>query len=135
MNENKLEKYKNIINMPHHISKNHPQMSIEARAAQFGSFDALTGYEDEVKEAGRVTEEKRELNEEKKKILNDKINYLKSHMNNEVEIEYYIPDKYKNGGKYDKVKTRIKKINVYSRTLVLENKIDIKFENIVEIYI
>lgn len=37
--------YDDIINLPHHVSKNHPQMSMRDRAAQFAPFAALTGYE------------------------------------------------------------------------------------------
>ena len=44
------DKYVDIINLPHHISKRHPQMSLEARAAQFAPFAALTGYEKAIKE-------------------------------------------------------------------------------------
>ena len=40
--------YDDIINMPHHVSKKHPRMSLEARSAQFAPFAALTGYEDEI---------------------------------------------------------------------------------------
>lgn len=36
------KEYDDIINLPHHISKKHKQMSIEARAAQFAPFAALT---------------------------------------------------------------------------------------------
>ena len=35
--------YSKIIDLPHHISDKHPQMSKESRAAQFGAFDALSG--------------------------------------------------------------------------------------------
>lgn len=45
--------YDDIINMPHHISKKHPQMSLYARSAQFSPFAALTGYEDAVMETVR----------------------------------------------------------------------------------
>lgn len=43
-------KYDDIINLPHHVSKKHPQMSLEARSAQFAPFAALVGYDDAVKE-------------------------------------------------------------------------------------
>ena len=38
------DKYKDIINLPHHVSTRHPQMSKYARAAQFAPFAALNGY-------------------------------------------------------------------------------------------
>ena len=42
-------KYEDIINLPHHVSTKHPQMSIEQRAAQFAPFAALGGFEERVK--------------------------------------------------------------------------------------
>ena len=45
--------YSDIINLPHYVSKKRPQMSIEQRSAQFAPFAALTGYEDEIEEAGK----------------------------------------------------------------------------------
>lgn len=47
-------KYDDIINLPHHISKKYPQMSLENRSAQFAPFSALTGYEEEIKEISRI---------------------------------------------------------------------------------
>lgn len=38
------DKYVDMIYMPHHVSKKHPQMPILDRAAQFVPFAALTGY-------------------------------------------------------------------------------------------
>ena len=52
-----MEKYDDIINLPHHVSKKHPQMSLHDRAAQFAPFAALTGYDEEVKEASRITDQ------------------------------------------------------------------------------
>ena len=45
---NRLEnthRYDDIIDLPHPVSKKHPQMPSEDRAAQFSPFAALTGYE------------------------------------------------------------------------------------------
>ena len=48
--------YDDIINLPHHVSKTHPRLSVEQRAAQFAPFAALTGYDEQVKETARLTE-------------------------------------------------------------------------------
>jgi len=51
-------KYDDIINLPHYVSKKHPQMSLEARSAQFAPFAALTGYDRVVKETEKIASEK-----------------------------------------------------------------------------
>ena len=43
--------YDDIINLPHHVSKTHPQMPLIDRAAQFAPFAALTGYNDALENA------------------------------------------------------------------------------------
>ena len=48
--------YDDIINLPHHVSKRHPQMSMWNRAAQFAPFAALTGYEDAIKDTAQENE-------------------------------------------------------------------------------
>ncbi len=45
--------YDDIINLPHHVSKRHPQMSMWNRAAQFAPFAALTGYDDAIKDTAK----------------------------------------------------------------------------------
>ncbi len=37
----KQDNYEDIINLPHPVSKKHPQMSMMQRAAQFAPFAAL----------------------------------------------------------------------------------------------
>ena len=51
--------YEDIVDLPHHVSKTHPQMPMEKRAAQFAPFAALTGYHDMISETGRITEAER----------------------------------------------------------------------------
>ena len=43
-------KHDDIINLEHHVSKKHKQMSLESRSAQFAPFSALTGYGDAVED-------------------------------------------------------------------------------------
>ena len=57
-------RYDEIINLPHHISKTRPQMPMSDRAAQFAPFAALTGYDSAIKETGRLTDERIDLDEE-----------------------------------------------------------------------
>ena len=51
-----MNNYDDIINLPHHVSKKHPQMSMWNRAAQFAPFAALTGYDDAIKETAQENE-------------------------------------------------------------------------------
>ena len=48
--------YDDIIDLEHHVSRNHPPMPMRDRAAQFSPFAALTGYGDAIAETGRQTE-------------------------------------------------------------------------------
>ena len=52
------ERYLKIINMKRPISKKHKPMSMADRAAQFGAFAALSGYDTQIKETGRIHESK-----------------------------------------------------------------------------
>lgn len=89
-----MGKYDDIINMSHHVSKRHPQMSLEARSAQFAPFAALTGYEDAVSETGRLTSDKIELSEDERVILDRKLKIIQDNIAEEpsVFITYFIPD-------------------------------------------
>lgn len=46
--------YEDIIELPHHVSANHPQMSMHDRAAQFSPFAALVGYDNAMDETARL---------------------------------------------------------------------------------
>lgn len=51
-----MSNYDDIIHLPHHVSKRHPQMSMWNRAAQFAPFAALAGYEDATLESAMENE-------------------------------------------------------------------------------
>ena len=56
-------KYRDIIALPHHVSKTHAQMSARNRAAQFAPFAALTGYDSVIAETARTSTEKFEISD------------------------------------------------------------------------
>lgn len=53
-------RYLKIINLKRPVSKKHKPMSIKDRAAQFGAFAALAGYEELVIETGILNEKEME---------------------------------------------------------------------------
>ena len=118
-----MNEYDDIINMPHHVSSTHPQMSMLDRAAQFSPFAALTGHGDAVKETARLTDEKAELTEDEISALNNQLNYLSDHADErpEITVEYFVPDERKSGGAYVTITGNFKRVNVYDNTLVFVN--------------
>ncbi|MBR2561199.1 MAG: hypothetical protein IKE31_03515 [Eubacterium sp.] len=53
-------KYDDIINLPHPVSKRHPPMPMQNRAAQFAPFSALSGYEEAVEKMALKAENEAE---------------------------------------------------------------------------
>ena len=130
-----MKDYSDIINMPHHVSNNRPQMSMRDRAAQFAPFAALTGYGDAVRETARQTNQKIELLDEQVAILNEKILFLieKIKDNLEITITYFIPDKKKEGGAYTTVKGIVKKIDEYNKLIILNDGREIMMDSIFDL--
>lgn len=93
--------YDDIINLPHHVSERHPQMSMYNRAAQFAPFAALTGHDSAITEAARLTEAEEELSESDAEVLNRKLAYLQSlDEKPTISVTYFVPDDKKEGGSY-----------------------------------
>ena len=127
--------YEDIINLPHHVSSKRPRMDMKDRAAQFAPFSALTGYGSAIKEAGRITDEKIETDEEYKAVLDMKLSCLCALINEQpqVTVKYFIPDSRKAGGRYVKVTGNLKKIDGYEHLLILTNCIRIPTDDILDI--
>ena len=115
--------YDDIINLPHHTSPKRAKMSLHDRAAQFGSFEALTGHSDAILETGRFTYEKIELSDYAIEVLNSKLMYIKDKISlvPEISLIYFEKDHKKNGGKYITHTGKVKKINEYTREIVFED--------------
>ena len=126
------QKYDDIIYLPHHISKRHPQMPLLNRAAQFSPFAALTGHEDAILEAARQTDSFVELDEDRKERLDEQLQLLKEHLDLKpvCEITYFQPDEKKKGGTYVTVCKPVKKIDEYQRQIIFTDGTALPIEHV-----
>ena len=107
-------------------------MSQKDRAAQFAPFAALTGHKQLIQETQKLTEDKKELDENKKSILNQKLLYF-IETKEKIKITYFKKNQKKSGGDYLTTIQRIKKIDSIYQTITLQNGQIIKMEDIYEI--
>ena len=128
-------KYDDIINLPHHVSKNHPQMSLMNRAAQFSPFAALTGHSAVIQETARLTDSFVELDEDRKEQLNEQLQLIRENLeqNPEIEVTYFEPDAKKDGGAYATTCGRIKKIDEYNHQIIFTDGTTLLIEHIFSI--
>ncbi len=126
--------YDDIINLPHHTSETRPKMSMHDRAAQFSPFAALTGHDAALEETARLTDTRIELDECEKEILNEKLMMI-SDGTQVVTVTWFKPDERKFGGAYVNVTDTVKKIDVYSREIIMSNGERIPVDEIYDIKI
>lgn len=124
--------YEDIIDLPPHISKKHPQPTMMDRAARFAPFAAITGYEEMVLEEARVTEERVDLDEGALSLLNEKLNMIQEFIDEEPEIKitYFEPDKKKSGGAYIDITGTVKRIDEYECLVIMTDGKKIRIEDI-----
>jgi hypothetical protein len=127
--------YDDIIDLSHHRSSTHPHMPLADRAAQFSPFAALTGHDAAIRETERLTDQRIELDETAKVILDEKLRLLleEDTGNAEVSITYFRPDAKKNGGAYVTAIGKIKRMDNIEHTILLTNGQAIPIDDVVEI--
>ncbi|MCR5584895.1 MAG: hypothetical protein K6F63_05595 [Lachnospiraceae bacterium] len=135
MNEN-VDKYKDIIELPHHESAERKHMPLYDRAAQFAPFAALTGFDDDVEETERVTADKAEISEDRLIRMDERLNFflLKIREQPEVEITVFEADDKKEGGCYKDIKGRIKKYDENEKKLYFIDGRVVALDSITHIY-
>ena len=121
--------------LPHHVSKTRPQMPMSDRAAQFAPFAALTGYDAAIKETGRLTDERIELDVEALSALDMKYQLLMEALDEapEVIITYFRPDERKAGGKYVSAVGAVKKIDDFERRITMQDGAKIPMDDVLSI--
>lgn len=130
-----MSNYDDIIHLPHHVSPKRAPMTIGDRAAQFAPFAALTGFEATIQETGRLTDERIELEEGGKALLNEKLQIIAEvvHSRPLVSFTCFRSDARKAGGAYVKITGRVKKIDDSARTVILMDGTEISMEDIFEL--
>lgn len=127
--------YDDIINLPRHVSATRPQMPKIKRAAQFAPFAALNGHEAAVKETARLTDERIELDEYIKDAINAKLQFIADRIQDhpEIAVTYFQPDSKKTGGAYVTASGTVKKIDEYTRVILMGDGTVIPIAEIISI--
>ena len=127
--------YEDILNLPHHVSRKRPPMSMLNRAAQFSPFAALTGYDAAIRETARQTDRRIALSEDEKAEISEKLRLLR-----EVEAEhpvvtfvYFVPDGRKEGGKYVSRTAQVKRIDDFKQVILLADGQSISIDDLLEV--
>ncbi len=126
-------KYDDILRLPHHISASRKPMAMTARAAQFAPFAALSGYDAEVQEAGRLTDRPIEPDEYEKEALNARLRLLARHLREKwvVGLVFFQPDERKAGGAYVTRTGTVKKLYETERLLTLTDGTVIPLDDLI----
>ena len=124
MSKDEFARYADMLELPHHVSKTRARMSLHDRAAQFSPFAALTGHEDAIAEAARLTELQAELDETRKELLNAKLQHLLlyKHLHPEVAVTWFADDARKAGGAYLHTCGKLRKYDESSNELTVEDQ-------------
>lgn len=129
------ERYRDIIDLPHHTSPKRQSMSLSDRAAQFAPFSALTGYDDVITETGRLTDCEIEQIDDMRELLDLKQRYLAEIIEStpEITVIFFVDDRKKSGGAYRTVTGSLKRIEEQERYLLFTNGTKIPMDRILRI--
>lgn len=129
------DKYDDIIHLPHPEPKRHPRMSLEARAAQFAPFAALTGHQAVLAETARYTEMNPGLDEQQCVELNRSVNELLDRLHEHPMVVFILfeKDTKKSGGHYREVRGIVAKFDEFERMFTLGDGQRIALSTIVEL--
>lgn len=124
-----------LLEMERPVSARHAPMRRCDRAAQFAPFAALSGFDETVQEAGRLTQAQIELAKNEREALNDALVRLAARLPEqpEVRLTYFQPDAKKSGGTYRTILTRVRRLDANAQVLVLTDGTRIPFDALLSI--
>lgn len=127
--------YDDILHLPHPTSAKHPRMPIGDRAAIFSPFAALTGHSAAIAETARLTEQKIQLDEDRRSELDEKQRMLEEVIARqpEVTVTWFRPDDKKDGGSYVTTTGNLKRTDGVERVMVMTDGTWIPLDDIIEL--
>ena len=126
----KIEEYDSILHFPYPYLSHRKRMSPHDRAAQFSSFDALKGLDEELDESARLTETELCVDGDEVAKINDELVKIREESEPTVFLTYFIPDKGKAGGRYRTALCAVEKEDTDRRLLILQNGVKVPMEHI-----
>lgn len=132
-----MNRYEDIIHLPRHVSPKRERMTNADRAAQFSSYDALTGYNEVIAEAGRLTDSRNDLTESALEELNRVLQDICTRLSEQpkVRITYFLPDARKAGGMRYSITGHVKNIDIHRQILILHDGREVEMEQILDMQI
>ena len=119
--------YEDIIGLPRPVSRRHPPMARQERAAQFAPFAALTGHGAILQEAARQTENRPALSEDAQTALDARLRLLAGQLEEHptVTATYFLPDEKKAGGACVTVSGQVLRLREFPPALCLADGAEI----------
>ena len=113
--------YEDIIGLPRPVSRRHPPMARQERAAQFAPFAALAGHGAILREAARQTENRPALSEDAQTTLDARMRLLAGRLevHPTVNATYFLPDEKKAGGACVTVSGQVLRLKQFPPALCL----------------
>ena len=113
--------YEDIIGLPRPVSRRHPPMARQERAAQVAPFAALAGHGAILREAARQTENRPALSEDAQTALDARLRLLAGRLeeHSTVNATYFLPDEKKAGGACVTVSGQVLRLREFPPALCL----------------
>lgn len=132
-----VERYSDIIDLPHHQSVRRPHMANYNRAAQFAPFAALVGYDQMVQDTEDILllDKRVMLSEDQKNILDEKLKLLELQITKRPKVQVIYFDEVSSdlGGGYVSYFGILRRIEEYPARLIMMDRKEIYIGDILEI--
>jgi len=131
----KVERYSDIIDLPHHQSARRPHMSVYNRSAQFAPFAALSGYGTLISDTTELLllDKRITLDEDQKSILDLKMQTLLKNLPQDIKVNYFDESANGLGGSYVEYEGQLQILKEHPSRMTFKDGKEIPVADIVNI--